>query len=84
MEFIEGMIQDGSMPPYTTIAENEALALFESGKVAMCMFGSWQSDLFSNENTERNEVSALMSLQSSSQPAIFTQSTQFVFCGFCF
>lgn len=49
MEFIEGMIQDGSMPPYTTIAENEALALFESGKVAMCMFGSWQSDLFSNE-----------------------------------
>ncbi len=54
MEFIEGMIQDGSMPPYTTIAENEALALFESGKVAMCMFGSWQSDLFSNEYVKEN------------------------------
>jgi hypothetical protein len=40
--------------------------------------------VFSNENTEKNEVSALMSLQSSSQPAIFTQSTQFDFCGFCF
>ncbi len=49
MEYIEDLISDGSMPPYTTIAENEPLALFESGKVAMCMFGSWQSDLFSNE-----------------------------------
>ena len=32
MEFVAGMIEDGSMPPFTTIAENEALALFESGK----------------------------------------------------
>lgn len=54
MEFVAGMIEDGSMPPYTTIAENEALALFESGKVAMCMFGSWQSDLFSNEYVKEN------------------------------
>ncbi|MCI9582818.1 sugar ABC transporter substrate-binding protein [Clostridiaceae bacterium] len=54
MEFVAGMIADGSMPPYTTIAENEALALFESGKVAMCMFGSWQSDLFSNEYVKEN------------------------------
>ena len=49
MEYIEALIADGSMPPYTTIAENEPLALFESGKVAMCMFGSWQSDLLNNE-----------------------------------
>lgn len=54
MEYIETLIQDGSMPPYTTIAENEALALFESGKVAMCMLGSWQSDLFSNEYVKEN------------------------------
>lgn len=54
MEYIEDLIADGSMPPYTTIAENEALALFESGKVAMCMFGSWQSDLFSNEYVNEN------------------------------
>ena len=54
MEYIEALINDGSMPPYTTIAENEPLALFESGKVAMCMFGSWQSDLFSNEYVQEN------------------------------
>lgn len=54
MEYIEDLIADGSMPPYTTIAENEALALFESGKVAMCMFGSWQSDLLSNEYVKEN------------------------------
>lgn len=54
MEFVEGIISDGSMPPYTTIAENEPLALFESGKVAMCMFGSWQSDLFSNDYVKEN------------------------------
>ena len=54
MEFVAGMIEDGSMPPFTTIAENEALALFESGKIAMCMFGSWQSDLFSNEYVKEN------------------------------
>lgn len=49
MEFVDGIIKDGSMPPFNTIAENEALALFESGKVAMCSFGSWQSDLLSND-----------------------------------
>ncbi len=54
MEFVAGIIEDGSMPPFTTIAENEPLALFESGKVAMCMFGSWQSDLFSNEYVKEN------------------------------
>ena len=49
MEFVEEMIKDGSMPSYAAIAENESIALFESGKVAMCMLGSWQSDLFNNE-----------------------------------
>ncbi len=54
MEFVKEMIDDGSMPPYTTIAENEPLALFESGKVAMGLFGSWQSDLFSNDYIKEN------------------------------
>lgn len=54
MEFVEAIIQDGSMPSYATIAENDSLALFESGKVAMCMFGSWQSDLFNNEYVKAN------------------------------
>lgn len=54
MEFIGDLIQDGSMPPYNTIAENESLALFESGKVAMSTFGSWQSDLIQNEYVKEN------------------------------
>lgn len=54
MEFVEGIIQDGSMPPFSTIAENEPLALFESGKVAMCPFGSWQSDLIQNDYVREN------------------------------
>lgn len=54
MEFVKEIIDDGSMPPYTTIAENEPLALFESGKVAMGLFGSWQSDLFNNDYVKEN------------------------------
>lgn len=29
------------MPSYNTIAENEPIALLQSGKVAMCLLGSW-------------------------------------------
>lgn len=41
MQFIETLIGDGSMPAYNTIAENEPIALLQSGKVAMCLLGSW-------------------------------------------
>ena len=54
MEFIDSIIKDGSMPPYSTMAENDTLALFESGKVAMALFGSWQSDLVNNDYVKEN------------------------------
>lgn len=55
MEFVNSIIEDGSMPDYNTIAENEALALFESGKVAMCPFGSWMvSELIGNDHVKAN------------------------------
>lgn len=41
MQFIEDLTQSGSMPGYNTIAENEPIALLQSGKVAMCLLGSW-------------------------------------------
>lgn len=60
MEFIENIIKDGSMPPYNTISENEPLALFEAGKVAMAPFGSWQSDLVGNDYVKANCDLAVM------------------------
>lgn len=49
------MIEDGSMPEATTLAENLAVALFESGKVAMCPFGPWMlSELGNNEYVAEN------------------------------
>lgn len=41
MELIEGIIQDGSMPEYSVIAENDTVALLESGNVAMVFLGSY-------------------------------------------
>lgn len=41
MQFIEKLTEDGSMPGYNTIAENEPIALMQSGKVGMCLLGSW-------------------------------------------
>lgn len=55
MQFVESLIKEGSMPDYSTIGENESLALFESGKVAMCPFGSWMlADLSANEFVKAN------------------------------
>ena len=41
MELIEGIIQDGSMPEYSVVAENTTAALLESGTVAMTFLGSY-------------------------------------------
>ena len=41
MSLIEGIIQDGSMPEYSVIAENDTVALLESGTVAMVFLGSY-------------------------------------------
>lgn len=41
MELIEGIIQDGSMPNYSVLAENDTVALLESGTVAMVFLGSY-------------------------------------------
>lgn len=71
MEFVEAMIKDGSMPPFTTIAENEPLALFESGKVAMCMFGSWQSDLLNNDYVKQNCDIAVLPMKDNTRISIY-------------
>lgn len=43
MSLIEGIIQDGSMPDYEVVAENETVALQEAGTVAMTFQGSWMA-----------------------------------------
>lgn len=43
MNVIGDIIKDGSMPPYTVQAENETVALQESGTVAMTFQGSWMA-----------------------------------------
>lgn len=65
IKFIQDMIEDGSMPEATTLAENLAIALFESGKVAMCPFGSWMiSELGNNEYVAKNcDVAVLPSYE---------------------
>lgn len=39
--YIEGIIQDKSMPEYQVMADNETVALQEAGTVAMTFQGSW-------------------------------------------
>lgn len=41
LSVIEGIIKDGSMPEYATLADNETVALQEAGTVAMTFQGSW-------------------------------------------
>ncbi len=40
MEYVEKLIQN-AMPPAATMSETGGDVLFQSGKVAMCTFGSW-------------------------------------------
>ncbi|MDR0885942.1 MAG: sugar ABC transporter substrate-binding protein [Clostridiales Family XIII bacterium] len=61
MEYVAGIIEDGSMPPYTTISETDQSALFTSGKVAMLPQGSWMvTAMLDNEYTAENCDIAVM------------------------
>lgn len=63
MQFIERLTKDGSMPSYNTIAENEPIALLQSGKVAMCLLGSWHlAAMADNEYSQEHcDISVLPS-----------------------
>lgn len=72
MEYVENIIKDGSMPDYNTIAENEPLALFSSGKVAMCPFGSWMvSELIRNDYVKEHCDVALLPKKDDTRISIY-------------
>lgn len=55
LEFITGIIKDGSTPSYEVMTENNPEALFEAGKVAMITQGSWMlAELCNNEYVKAN------------------------------
>lgn len=55
MEVLEGWIKDGVMPPIETMSENGEDVLFQSGKVAMVLQGSWMVATYrDNEYTAEN------------------------------
>lgn len=55
LEFITGIIKDGSMPAYEVMTENNPEALFEAGKVAMITQGSWMlAELCNNDYIKAN------------------------------
>lgn len=55
MQVLEGWIKDGLMPSLETMSENGADVLFQSGKVAMVLQGSWMLAAFKeNEYTAAN------------------------------
>ncbi len=55
MQVIEGIIQDGSMPDYSVVSENETTELMENGTVAMTFQGSWSlAELAGNEYVQQN------------------------------
>ena len=55
MEVLEGWIKDGVMPPIETMSENGEDVLFQSGKVAMVLQGSWMVAAYrDNEYTAEN------------------------------
>ncbi|QHQ61732.1 extracellular solute-binding protein [Anaerocolumna sedimenticola] len=55
LDFASGLVKEGLTPPYETIAENDANALFEAGKVAMITQGSWMlADLCNNDYVKAN------------------------------
>ncbi|MEE1191253.1 MAG: sugar ABC transporter substrate-binding protein [Blautia sp.] len=55
MEVLEGWIKDGVMPPIETMSENGEDVLFQSGKAAMVLQGSWMLAAYrDNEYTAEN------------------------------
>lgn len=55
MEVLESWIKDGVMPPIETMSENGEDVLFQSGKVAMVLQGSWMVAAYrDNEYTAEN------------------------------
>lgn len=55
MEVLEGWIKDGVMPSIETMSENGEDVLFQSGKVAMVLQGSWMLAAYKdNEYTAEN------------------------------
>jgi len=61
IDFFASMSKDGLMPPYEVLAENEEHALFEAGKVAMIMQGSWMlAELCNNEYVIENADIAVL------------------------
>ncbi|AEE15501.1 ABC transporter substrate-binding protein [Treponema brennaborense] len=55
LQFVADLAKDGSMPPYEVLSENTAEALFEAGKVAMVMMGSWMlPELCNNDYVKKH------------------------------
>ncbi len=50
MQYIEKLIQDGSMPSMETMSENGPDVLLKSGKIAMSFHGSWMVSTFKQED----------------------------------
>lgn len=50
MQYIEKLIQDGSMPSMETMSENNPDILLKSGKSAMSFHGSWMVSTFKQED----------------------------------
>jgi ABC-type sugar transport system, periplasmic component len=55
MQMFQDIIKDGSMPPYSVVAENDTTALQEAGTVAMTFQGSWMaSELGANDYLKKH------------------------------
>lgn len=50
MQYIEQLVQDGSMPSMETMSENGPDVLLKSGKTAMSLHGSWMVSSFKQED----------------------------------
>ena len=61
LEFVTSIVKEGYTPSYEVMAENNAEALFEAGKVAMVTMGSWMlPELCNNDYViEHGEIAVL-------------------------
>lgn len=67
MQYIEKLIQDGSMPSMETMSENNPDILLKSGKSAMSFHGSWMVSTFKQEDyIKENCDCALMPMDADS------------------
>lgn len=67
MQYIEKLIQDGSMPSMETMSENNPDILLKSGKSAMSFHGSWMVSAFKQEDyIKENCDCALMPMDADS------------------